>query len=99
MKMRMIMRMRMRIRMRMTIWQKKLNNVLDEIIDKSKSFEDQIKLFKKVENLNEYWHSNDYGDKGLKSKIFKLKTCTLVKYHWRKDVWTNIWSYICNISK
>ena len=30
---------------------KKLNNCLDEIIDKSKSFEDQIKSIRKVENL------------------------------------------------
>ena len=29
---------------------KKLNDHLDEIIDKSKSFEDQIKSIKKVEN-------------------------------------------------
>ena len=32
---------------------KKLNDHLDKIIDKSKSFEDQIKSIKKVENLNE----------------------------------------------
>ena len=30
---------------------KQLNNYLDEIIDKSKSFEDQIKSIRKVENL------------------------------------------------
>ena len=45
---------------------KTLNNSLDEIIDKSKSFEDQIKLFKKVENLSLYYHDSDYGDKELK---------------------------------
>ena len=50
---------------------------MDKIIDKSKSFEDQIKLFKKVENLNEYWFINDYGDKELKFKIFKLKLADL----------------------
>ena len=32
---------------------KKINDHLDKIIDKSKSFEDQIKSIKKVENLNE----------------------------------------------
>ena len=32
---------------------KELYDILDEIIDKSKSFEDQIKSIKKVENLNE----------------------------------------------
>ena len=47
---------------------KGLNDDLDEIIDKSKSFEDQIKLIRKVENLEEYWHSDDFGDKELKFK-------------------------------
>ena len=31
---------------------KELNDYLDEIIDKSKSFEDQIKLVRKVKNLD-----------------------------------------------
>ena len=52
---------------------KELNDSLDEIIDKSKSFEDEIKSIRKVENLNEYWFTNDYGDTELKSNIFKLK--------------------------
>ena len=34
---------------------KELNAKLDEIIDKSKSFEDQIKSIEKVENLKEYY--------------------------------------------
>ena len=51
---------------------KQLNDSLDKMIDKSKSFEEQIKLFKKVKNLNEYWHCSGYGDKELKFKIFKL---------------------------
>ena len=33
---------------------KNLNDILDEIIDKSKSFEEQIKSLEKVENLKEY---------------------------------------------
>ena len=45
---------------------KRLNDNLDEIIDKSKSFEDQIKSIRKVENLGEYYFSNDFGDKELK---------------------------------
>ena len=49
---------------------KGLNDNLDEIIDKSKSFEDQIKSIKK-ENLEEYYFINDSGDKELKFKIFK----------------------------
>ena len=40
--------------------------------DESKSFEKQIKLFKKVKDLNQYWHCSIYGDKELKFEIFKL---------------------------
>ena len=56
---------------------KQSNDYLDEIIDKSKSFEDQIKSIRKVENLNEYCFMNDYGDKELGFKIFKLKLAYL----------------------
>ena len=56
---------------------KQLNDGLDEIIDKSKSFEDQIKSIKKVENLNEYYFIDDCGDKELEFKIFKLKLAHL----------------------
>ena len=60
---------------------KDLNTILDEIIDKSKSFEEQIKLLKKLKNLNDYYdyNVNNFGDKELKLKIFKLELCTLVK--------------------
>ena len=54
-------------------------NYLDEIIDKSKSFEDHIKSIRKVENLNEYCFINDYGNKELEFKIFKLKLAYLSK--------------------
>ena len=57
-----------------------LNNQLDKIIDKSKSFEDQIKLFKKVENLFGYGRINDYNDKELKFKKFKLKFACLSNF-------------------
>ena len=30
-------------------------------------------MLDKVENLEEYWYSDDYDDKELKSKYFKLK--------------------------
>ena len=53
------------------------NDDLDEIIDKSKSFEDQIKSIRKVEKLEEYCHSYDYGDKELKFKYFKVKLAHL----------------------
>ena len=52
---------------------KNLNDNLDEIIDKSKSFEEQIKLLKKREDLKGYWPYNDYDDKELKSKYFKIQ--------------------------
>ena len=52
---------------------KGLNDNLDEIIDKSKSFEEQIKLLKKREDLKGYWPYNDYDDKELKSKYFKIE--------------------------
>ena len=56
---------------------KELNDHLDEIIDKSKSFEDQIESIEKVENLEEYF-INDFDDKELESKIFKLKLARLL---------------------
>ena len=50
-----------------------LNDLLDEKIDKSKSFEDQIESLKKVEDLKEYLPYKDYDDKELKSKYFKIQ--------------------------
>ena len=52
---------------------KELNDNLDEIIDKSKLFEDQIKSLKKLEGLKGYWPYNDFSDKELKSKYFKIE--------------------------
>ena len=52
---------------------KNINDYLDEIIDKSKSFEEQIKSLKKREDLKGFWPYNDYGDKELKSKYFKIE--------------------------
>ena len=49
------------------------NDILDEIIDKSKSFEEQIKSLKKIKGLKGNQHSNDYGDKELKCKYFKIE--------------------------
>ena len=56
---------------------KKLSDYFDEIIDKSKSFEDQIKSIKKVKDLDDSYHVNDFGNKELKFKIFKLKLAHL----------------------
>ena len=52
---------------------KVLNDNLDEIINKSKSFEEQIKSLKKLEGLKGYWPYNDFGDKELKFKYFKIE--------------------------
>ena len=48
---------------------KSLNDSLDEIINKSKSFEDQIESLKKLEGLKEYCFMEDFYDKKLKLKI------------------------------
>ena len=50
-----------------------LNENLDEIIDKSKSFTDQIKSLKKLRGLRGYFPYKDYDDKELKSKYFKIQ--------------------------
>ena len=52
---------------------KDLNDILDEIIDKSKSFEEQIKSLKKPEDLKAYWPDDDFSDKELKFKYFKIE--------------------------
>ena len=44
-----------------------------QIIDKSKSFEEQIESLKKLEGLKEYWFIKDFDDKELKFEIFQLK--------------------------
>ena len=49
------------------------NDILDEIVNKSKSFEEQINSLKKREDLKGFWPYNDYGDKELKSKYFKIE--------------------------
>ena len=52
---------------------KEKNDFLDKTIDTKKSFEDQIESLKKVENLNIYYYDNDFDDKKLKYKYFKIK--------------------------
>ena len=77
--------MRMRMKIRISMRKKNdidnmkkiyINNWLDTIIDKSKSFEDQIKSLKKIKDPNPRY-MNDYDDKELKFKIFKLKLADL----------------------
>ena len=48
--------------------QNEANDNLDQIIDKSKSFEDQTESLKKLEDLKGNLPYNDYDDKELKSK-------------------------------
>ena len=52
-----------RTKTKKNIRMKKLNDHLDKIIDKSKSFEEQIKLLAKIENLEEYYFIIDFDDK------------------------------------
>ena len=57
------------------------DNIIEELnnqLDKWKSFEEQIRLFKKVKTLNDYWYCKSYGRKELKFKIFKanLANCS-----------------------
>ena len=71
------MKMEMKMKM-MKQWVKtKLNDHLDEIIDKSKSFEDQIKSIRKVKSLGYYYYVNEFGEKELKFKIFQLRLAHL----------------------
>ena len=57
---------------------KRENNVLDKIIDKSKSFDEQIKSLKEREDLKGFWPYNDYGDKELKFKYFKIELADML---------------------
>ena len=56
---------------------KNLNDLLDEIIDKSNLFEEQIESLKKREDLKVYWLYDDYDDKELKSKHFKIQVADM----------------------
>ena len=74
MKMNMNMKMKMMIiKQQIKIKLKKLNDYLDKITDKPKSFDDQIKLLKKREDLKKYYPHKDYDDKEVKYKHFKIK--------------------------
>ena len=53
------------------------NDILDEIIDKSKLFEEQIKSLKKRKDLKGYWPYKDYDDKELKYKYFKIELANM----------------------
>ena len=79
MKMKMKMNMEMKMMMK-TMGQDKKNEIikdlydnLDGIIDKSKSFEEQIKSLKKLGDFKGYWPYKYFCDKELKSKYFKIQ--------------------------
>ena len=54
------------------------NDILDKIIDKSKSFEEQIKSLEK-RDLKGYWSYDNFGDKELKFKYFQIKLAEMLK--------------------
>ena len=57
---------------------KEKNDNLDKIIDKSKPFEDQIKSFKKVENLDDDYYDDNFDDKELKYTLKQnLQKCQM----------------------
>ena len=64
------MKMKMKMKMMMKQWVKtkkneiikgKKKDILDEIIDKSKSFEEQIKSLKKLGDLKGFWPYKEFG--------------------------------------
>ena len=73
---------------------KKLNDSLDEIIDKSKSFKDQIESLKKLEDLKEHLPYNDCDDKALKFKLAEISNEID-----QKVICTNIWPCTYKISR
>ena len=56
---------------------KEKTDYLDEIIDKSKSFKEQIKSLKKREDLKRCYPYEDFDDKELRSKYFKIELANL----------------------
>ena len=56
---------------------KEKTDYLDEIIDKSKSFKEQIKSLKKREDLKRCYPYKDFDDKELRSKYFKIELANL----------------------
>ena len=58
---------------------KEKNDILDEIIDKSKSFEEQIKLLEKRKDPKGFWPYDGFGDRELRSKYFKIKLADMLK--------------------
>ena len=52
-----------------------------------------MKSIKKVKNLDDYYYVNDFGDKELKFKIFKLKLA-----HLSNETDENLFEQICGLT-
>ena len=76
---------------------KETNDLLDEIIDKSKSFQKQIKLLEKREDLKGYWPYDYFGDKELKFKYFKIEPAGMLKIT-DKKLFETIFGYTLEVS-
>ena len=76
---------------------KETNHLLDEIIDKSKSFQKQIKLSEKREDLKGYWPYDDFGDKEFKFKYFKIELAEMLKIT-DKKLFETIFGYTLEVS-
>ena len=69
---------------------KQINNNFKKI-NKTKPLEDQINIFKKVLNLNYYWHNEYYKDnQDINLRLFKLKLA-----HVLNDVGNNLFKIRC----
>ena len=81
--------MKIKIKLQIKTKLKERNDDLDKIIEKSKSFEDQIKSLKKVENLDDDYYDDDFDDKELKYKYFKIKLA-----HLSNEIYENLFEQI-----
>ena len=68
---------------------KKSFDCLDEIINKTKSFAGQIKLFKKVKNIGEYYWS-DHNDEELEFKVRLAHLSNIID----EELFVKIFGYI-----
>ena len=65
-------------------------------IDKTKSFKEQIKLLRKIKNLEMYYYTKDYDNKELAFKVFKLKLAHLANII-DEELFANIFGYTLEV--
>ena len=65
-------------------------------IDKTKSFKEQIKLLRKIKNLEMYYYTKDCDDKELAFKVFKLKLAHLANVI-DEELIANIFGYTLEV--